>query len=238
MTKLICIFGLAFLSSSQIFAFPSEQILKYERRYQLNSLSQKAVDNTGDGNENLYGVRNFRMVLRGILYRGGANNVYNKYKKRENQNPLQDGALKNLCEEGFKTSIYLYTTHFSSASKSSSCQTFENEKNHMQYQQITALDEPNADVFLELFYKAIKGQIPSPIYIHCWNGWHASGLVSTLALRQFCGLDADQALRYWTENTDGHSNGYTEIKNRIRNFIPRAQFQISEAEKREVCLQN
>lgn len=210
----------------------------YEQRYQLQSLNQKLVSNTGDGFEDLYGVRNFRVVLRGILYRGGANNVYNKYKKRDNKNPLQDEALKNLCEEGFKSSIYLYTTNFSTAAKSVSCRNFENQDNALKYQQITGLDEKNTDVFLEAFYKAIKGQGAKPIYLHCWNGWHASGLISTLALRQFCKMDADTAVQYWIENTDGNSDGYDSIKTRIRNFVPRSQFQISEMERREICLNN
>lgn len=222
---------------------PQDSVLKnnsetYQQRYQLNSLSQKLVNNRGDGYENLYGVRNFRVVLRGILYRGGANNVYNKHNQRDNENPLQDEALKNLCKEGFKNAIYLYTTNFSGALKSVGCQDFENKENSLKYQQITGLNEKNTDQILEIFYKAIKGQIPTPIYSHCWNGWHASGLVATLALRQFCGMSAKKAIEYWIENTDGNSKGYESIKKRIRDFVPRSQFQISETEKQQICLSN
>lgn len=239
MTKKLCFLYFAlFLTtfSQRVLADENSQI--YQQRYQLNSLSQKLVNNFGDGFEDLYGVRNFRVVLRGIFYRGGANNVYNKYQKRDNQNPLQNSALENLCQEGFKNSIYLYTTNFSDAQKSVSCKNFKGEDNQLNYQQISALDEKNTDQFLEMFYKAIKGQIPAPIYAHCWNGWHASGLVATLALRQFCGIDAEKAVAYWIENTDGNSNGYESIKSRIRNFTPRPQFQISETERREICLPN
>jgi len=239
MTKTFCfLYFTLFIATLSEAALAYENTEIYQQRYQLNSLSQKLVNNFGDGFEDLYGVRNFRVVLRGIYYRGGANNVYNKYKKRDNQNPLQDEALKNLCQEGFKTAIYLYRTNFSTASKSVNCQNFANESNELSYQQMDGLDENNVDQFLEIFYKAIKGQIPAPIYAHCWNGWHASGLVATLALRQFCGMDAEKAVSYWVENTDGNSNGYESIKNRIRNFTPRPQFQITETERREICLTN
>ena len=210
----------------------------YQQRYQLNSLSQKLVNNRGDGYEDLYGVRNFRVVLRGILYRGGANNVYNKHNQRGNSNPLQDDALKNLCQEGFKNAIYLYSTNFATALKSAKCVNFENKNNEITYQQITGLNEKNTDKILEIFYKAIKGQIPTPIYSHCWNGWHASGLVATLALRQFCGMSAEKGVQYWTENTDGNSSGYDSIKARIRSFVPRPQFQITETERQQICLPN
>ncbi len=215
-----------------------EQVRQYEQRYQLTSREQKLVDNQGNGYEALYGVRNFRTVLRGILYRGGANNAYNKHGKRDNQNPLPVEGLKNLCEEGFKSAVYLYSTNFSVAPKAASCDDLNNAKNILGYKQLTALDEKNADIFLKMIYQAIKGEIESPIYMHCWNGWHASGLVSTLALRQFCGLDASQALQYWTQNTDGHSTGYDAIKKRIKEFKPRAQFQITETERQEICLHN
>ena len=238
-------FGLAatfvsgLLLSSSTYAFKlQEQVRQYEQRYQLTTRTQKLVDNQGNGYESLYGVRNFRTVLRGILYRGGANNAYNKYGKRDNQNPLPEMGLKNLCEEGFKSAVYLYTTNFSSAPKVASCQDLGGADAKLQYKQLTGLDEKNTDVFLKMIYQAIKGEVASPIYMHCWNGWHASGLVSTLALRQFCGLDATQGVQYWIQNTDGNSTGYDSIKKRIKDFKPRAQFQITESERQEICLHN
>ena len=227
------------LATTTAFSFTlQEQVREYETRYQLNTRTQKLVDNKGDGYESLYGVRNFRTVLRGIMYRGGANNAYNKFKKRDNMNPLPDMGVTNLCKQGFKSSVYLYTTNFLGAQKTASCSDVHGDKNKIDYKQITGLDEKNETVFLEMIYKAIKGEIPSPIYFHCWNGWHSSGLVSTLALRQFCGLDASQAVQYWIENTDGNSSGYDSIKKRIKDFKPRPQFQITETERREICLPN
>lgn len=236
MKILICL--LLSIVASFVWASSTEQAQLYQNRYQLNSKNQKLVDNFGEGYEDLYGVRNFRAVLRGIIYRGGANNAYNKNGKRANQNPLPEVGLKSLCEEGFKSAVYLYSTNFSTASKAISCLNFAKQKNQLDYKQISGLNVDNEKTFLEMIYKAIKGQIPSPIYLHCWNGWHASGLVSTLALRQFCGLTAEQGLAYWTENTDTHSTGYEIIKTRIKNFKPLPQLQISELERREICIEN
>jgi hypothetical protein len=230
------LFSLAFIATATALSLPLDQIRDLDQRYQLTSTSQKLVDNFGDGFEPLYGVRNFRMVLRGILYRGGANNAYNKYQKRENQNPLPTMGLQNLCSQDFKTAVYLYETNFSTAPQKVSCTNTRSEKSQLNYLQITGLDESNTNTILEMIYKAIKGQGPSPIYMHCWNGWHASGLVSTLALRQFCGLSASEGLQYWIKNTDGNSDGYTAIKARIQNFKPLSQFQISQAEQKEICL--
>ncbi|MFN3454216.1 MAG: hypothetical protein ACK41T_04595 [Pseudobdellovibrio sp.] len=64
--------------------------------------------------------------------------------------------------------------------------------------------------------------------MHCWNGWHASELVSALSLRQFCGMSALDALAYWNANADGNTQGYDGIKKRILNFKPLTQFQITE----------
>ena len=209
---------------------------KYNQRYQLQTLNEKLVDNHGDGYENMYGVRNFRQVLKGILYRGGANNSYNKYGKRDNQNPLPNIGLKNLCNEGFGATVYLYETNFSSAPKQVNCNTVESKSNTLKYIQMTAADVDNTSKYLEMIYNAIKGTGTSPLYIHCWNGWHASGLVSSLALRQFCGMSGKDALAYWMKNTDGNTDGYDSIKKRIVDFQPISKFKISAEEQNQICL--
>lgn len=213
----------------------NERVHKFDQRYQLTTLQEKLVNNSGDGYENLYGVRNFRQVLKGILYRGGANNSYNKYGKRNNQNPLPTMGLKNLCNQGFGAAVYLYETNFSTAPAQLNCKTIDSESNQLQYHQLTAANENNTSVYLEMIYKAIKGTAASPVYMHCWNGWHASGLVASLALKQFCGLSGKQALSYWMQNTDGNTEGYESIKKRIVDFQPSKQFQITPEEKAQIC---
>lgn len=212
-----------------------EHTRKYETRYQLTSLAQKLVNNTGDGYEELYGVRNLRVVLRGVLYRGGANNAYNKYQRRDNQNPLPNMGLKNLCQEGFSQAVYLYDKNFATAPKQTACADFEGSRNNLQYLQLTATNESNLKPFLQMIYDVIKNN-KGPLYMHCWNGWHASGLVSALALRQFCGMGPEEAVRYWEQNTDGNFQGFATIKRRLREFRALPEFSLTAEEQRAVCL--
>lgn len=240
-------FALSASLSSVSFAIES-QVHFFEQRYQIQNLNQKLVDNFGDNFDGLYGTRNFREVLRGVLYRGGANNKYNKHQKRNNTNPVQNHGLENLCEEGFASAVYLYDTNFDSAKKSVRCKSFAGESvsgnefarsrqsgNSFTYQQLTAFDERNEEQFIKLIFDAITGKTEAPIYMHCWNGWHASGMVSAMALQQFCNWTPDQALSYWFQNTDGNTDGYDKIKDRIRGFKPYSKYRISSKIQRLVC---
>ena len=47
--------------------------------------------------------------------------------------------------------------------------------------------------------------------MHCWNGWHASGYISALSLRQFCGVSGSDAVAYWIRNTDNNDGPNTTI---------------------------
>ncbi|RYZ77760.1 MAG: hypothetical protein EOP05_00595 [Proteobacteria bacterium] len=212
------------------------QVETYKLRYGLRDPNSKLVNNTGDGYGALYGVRNFRVVLHGVYYRGGANNVYNKNLKRKNTNPLQGGALTNLCEEGFKEAVYLYTTNYSSAPKEISCKiTKTGEPNRLTYHQLSALGANNEEAHLKKIYSHIKGIVPGPIYDHCWNGWHASGYVAAITLRQFCGYSASEADAYWVRNTDGHESGMNSIRKKIRSFKPLPNLSISKTEQNLIC---
>src|SRR6202035_5104509 len=51
-----------------------------------------------------HGIRDYREVMPGALYRGGANN---------GRGPLRKEQLNALCEAGFGTAIYLYKAGFS-----------------------------------------------------------------------------------------------------------------------------
>ena len=56
----------------------------------LDSVQTKLVNNKGIGPENLLGVRNMRVVLHDVLYRGGSNNFYRREAepKTYNSHPL------------------------------------------------------------------------------------------------------------------------------------------------------
>jgi hypothetical protein len=195
------------------------------------------VDNRGNGYESLYGTRNLRAVLNGVYYRGGANNAYNKHGVRSNENPIPDDGLLNLCQEGFGHAVYLYSTNFSTAKKSTQCKTFDGSNNTLEYVQISPLTYRKSDLdqLHGLIYDHIRDARLGPIYDHCWNGWHASGYVAATALRQFCGFTGEEAVQYWNQNADGNSSGYDTIRSKIRAFVANPALEISTEEKAALC---
>ena len=209
----------------------------YQKRYPLQDVYQKHVDNKGEGDERVYGTRNFRAVLNGVLYRGGANNKYNKYGVRDNRNPLPKVGLTNLCEEGFSNGIYLYSMNYDSASPKVSCRSIYG-KNQMDYLQLSTYNAAGIKAIFTIVKNAITKNT-GPVYMHCWNGWHASGLASALALRQFCGASATEAVNYWDKNTDGNNTdpNFKSIRESIRNFVPFAEFKISMEDRDRICPQ-
>jgi hypothetical protein len=205
----------------------------YHQQYGLSDPYQKRVDGRGNGYEPLYGVRNFREVLNGVLFRGGANNSHNRDGARDNRNPLPNNGLAGLCSAGFQTAIYLYGTNYSKAAPQISCES-PRGKNTLQYLQLSFASKPRQ--ILEMIRAAILNPDSGPIYVHCWNGWHASGLVSALALRQFCGVSGEDAVRYWIRTTDGDSN-YPGHKQRIQSFVPYQDLIVDAETQQRICPQ-
>lgn len=240
----IIFFGMAafffFWGTSKAGAPPKDGIIgeEYRSRYALNNASQKLIDNNGKGFSGLYGTRNFRAVLNGVYYRGGANNLY-FVPKRANSNPLPTKGLENLCKEGFGKAVYFYSTNFSSAPKSIKCRDFKGNENTIEYQQISPLHYRAEDLktLLTMIYSHVRDPRLGPIYDHCWNGWHASGYVAALTLRQFCGFTGDQAVAYWNLNTDGNNKGasYDDLRSRLRAFVPYPGMALTSAERAELC---
>lgn len=210
----------------------------YRARYPLKNASAKLVDNTGLGFDNLRGTRNFRAVLNGVYYRGGANNAYMKPKPRANTNPLPNHGLENLCKEGFGHAVYLYSKNYETAASSVSCRTREGNSNTLTYLQISPLTYQESDQrkLLTLIHEHIRNPRLGPIYDHCWNGWHASGFVAAITLRQFCDFTTEQAIAYWNTNTDGNNgSGYNKVRDNIRKFTPYRDLSLSAAEKKVLC---
>jgi hypothetical protein len=219
-------------------AEPRQPPPRPDNSYNLAHTSQKLVDNRGRGFEPLYGTRNFRYVLRNVVFRGGANNALHRTKPRDNRNPLPVDGLRNLCTEGFGTAVYLYSRNFSSAPSQVKCQRNGPSDGSLSYRQLSPISRTEMRKILETVHAAIlRPAEVGPVYLHCWNGWHASGLASALALRQFCGVDADAAVQYWERNTDGHNreNGYAGFREQIRDFTPYRDLDISAARRLEIC---
>lgn len=215
-----------------VFKTNTERFRYYKKLFGKECVSEKITDNRGNGNESFYGTRNMRVILHGVAYRGGANNVYNKNKKRDNQNPLPDEGLKNLCVNGFDCAVYLYGKNFSDAPKEMRAKVNENE---LHYIKNTLSNEKDVVQMLKMVYENINDKNAGPIYLHCWNGWHQSGLASALILRQFCNVSGNAAAEYWEKNADGAGKGYDHIKARIRNFEPLKEYKIPAEIQKEIC---
>lgn len=211
----------------------------YSDRYNLTDVDQKLTNTVGNGFEPLYGTRNLRQVLRGVVYRGGANNSFHKHHKRPNMNPLPPDGLANLCAEGFQSAVYLYTENYDTAQKLLHCRDIHAQKIKLQYHQHTPTKLQEAHKALRLVHSHLTNPSKGPIYLHCWNGWHASGLISAYTLRQFCGWDAQKAIEYWDRNTDGNNTepGYESYRRRIREFQPLKDLKISAEIQAKVCPQ-
>ena len=209
----------------------------YKKRYNETDLMHKVTDNKGDGFDSLYGTRNLRPILHGVAYRGGANNYYHKNKKRNNHNPLPDDGVRNLCQEGFSTSIYLYRRNFETAPVSDTCACVDGGWNNLKYYQFDYNDKQHIYEALKLVHTAATIDTVGPVYLHCWNGWHASGLLSALSLQQFCGFDKWEAINYWDLGTDGANNSprYQTIREIIKNFEPFPDLVITDSIGNKIC---
>ena len=150
-----------------------DKVEHYKNLFDLDCAKEKATDNRGDGNPDLYGTRNFRTILHGVAYRGGGNNYYHSTNKRSNKNPLPNDGLKNLAKLSFDSAVYLYSVNFDVAPS----KTESNNGNVLNYYQIGGNNKKEVRTLLEMTYESIKKANKGPLYLHCWNGWHQSGYI-------------------------------------------------------------
>lgn len=209
----------------------------FKSRYAEEDLMKKVVDNWGKGFDSLYGTRNVRPILHGVAYRGGANNYFHKTKKRKNSNPLPPDGIDNLCKEGFSQSVYLYRTNWDIAPVSHQCPCNNGTINEMNYAQFDYFDDKHVYDMLQLVYESAINDSLGPVYLHCWNGWHASGFISAVILKQFCGLSDLDATAYWDLGTDGANTSprYNKIRERIKNFKPFSEFLLTDSLGNRIC---
>ena len=209
----------------------------YKSRYVEKDLMYKITDNRGDGFDSLYGTRNMRPILHGVAYRGGANNYYHVTDKRDNQNPLPFDGMHNLCQEGFSHGIYLYRNNYAGYPVGDTCSCIDNSFNAFNYHQLDYYDSGHVYKILEMTYKSAMSEEVGPVYLHCWNGWHASGYVSAVMLKQFCNYSSWDAVNYWDLGTDGANTSprYQEQRERIKDFKPYPEFMISDSLQKCLC---
>ena len=209
----------------------------YVNRYGESDLMYKITNNKGDGFDSLYGTRNLRPILHGVAYRGGANNYFHKTDKRSNQNPLPVDGLHGLCQEGFSAGVYLYRNNFEYSPLGDTCNCVDDGWNTFKYYQYDYFDSTHVYEMLKLTYNAATNPEIGPVYLHCWNGWHASGYISAVILKQFCGYSDWDAVNYWDLGTDGANTSprYQKQRERIKEFKPYEEFMISDSLKSCLC---
>ena len=222
-------FGFA-QEDSTVFDF--SKFREYKEKYKVNFLQEKITDNKGNGFESLYGTRNCRTILYGVAYRGGGNNYYHRTNKRDNKNPLPNDGLQSLLDNGFSKSIYLYKHNFKTAPSS---MVNEETSDTLEYFQLGGDTESERDSILSFVYSSIMNKEVGPVYLHCWNGWHQSGYVSTVLLKQFCGFNSNKSIEYWEECADRMSRGYSRIRKAIRDFKPIDKYRIPQEISDSIC---
>jgi len=205
------------------------------KRFNCDSiLLGKYVTNRGLGGEDLLlGARNFRTVLKGVLYRGGANNVFNTCQNRYNNNPMSMQSLIKLSSLGFNNVFYLYGKNFERYYPDEVQNSLSNAGIH--YSSVAPHSDSLAYIILKQIHYNINHPEAGPLYLHCWNGWHMSGIMSAFALMQFCDFRNQSALQYWIKGTDGNDKGFDKIKKRILSFKKYPELDISPSQKLKIC---
>jgi hypothetical protein len=166
-----------------------------------------------------HGIRDYREVMPGVLYRGGANN---------GRGPLREQQLEALCAAGFGTAVYLYRTGFSGPS------TVQCSKGSLRY--ITEGWEGKGRAAVDQqIYDAIKSK-DKPIFIHCWNGIHATGAVAATALMQFCNISPQEAVAYWKVGIAPRVQ-YPSVIRSIQSFQRNPELQLTSEQQKQYCPQ-
>jgi len=209
-----------------------DKFSKYKTLYGADCVQDKITNNRGNGFEDLYGTRNFRVILHGVAYRGGGNNYYHRTDKRNNKNPLPMDGLTNLLENDFSTSVYLYTVNFET---SPPYLVDEKDGDSLMYYQLGGNTDSELDSILMFTYNAIMNKEVGPVYLHCWNGWHQSGFVAAVLLKQFCEYDNVKSVHYWEDCADNWTRGYDRIRNAIKDFEPKEKYKISNEVRDAIC---
>jgi hypothetical protein len=164
-----------------------------------------------------HGIRDYREVMPGVLYRGGANN---------GRAPLNQSQLDALCDQGMGTAYYLYSTGFHGPSVTH-CSKGELDYNYEGWE-----GKGRATIDQQI-YNTIKSN-GKPVFIHCWNGIHATGAVAATALMQFCGVSAKQAVDYWKVGIAPKLQYPSVIRN-IESFQPNPKLELTPEEQTKYC---
>ena len=170
-----------------------------------------------------------RPVLKGALYRSGT---------------PSDPALQALCESGWKRVYSLYGEHTTQTGPRNSsmlrhgrdirtCQA-ESGQRSLEWRSAPSSRMRNLPAIFADIIDSVRNPEHGPVLVHCWNGLHYAGMVSALALRQFCGLTVEQAEAYWRANANRGAN-YPLIIANLQSFKPIPDLMLTPEEQAAVC---
>jgi len=176
------------------------------------------------------GLTHFRVVMPGVLYRGGTEGP--RAGGDGPRRPLQNQSLQALCKAGFSQAVYAYRTGWN-GTENVSCAGNSLQYDYHQWDNRVALKR----VFIKIHEIITQGK--GAMYVHCWYGLHASGFISATALAQFCGpagWDSRKAAKYWDSvipPTIRYPKEHDQVANFVRFTDPELQISVQDATR--VC---
>ena len=170
-------------------------------------------------------TRELMTVMPGVLYRGGGPG---------GTHPLPSAALQALCEAGFSTAIYAYTDNWTAHSPTTCTSKISGKSNTLDYISLEASSDSGKKTTFARIQRALEDATVGPVFVHCWNGFHASGELAATSLRQYCPSTwtGDKASAYWLRHSDG-----APLISRIKKFVPMAGFEIPADYQASLCQQ-
>ncbi len=200
----------------------------FEPNFIDSTLKQPNFYTRPEGKHKTLGLNYFKPVILGVLYRGGSAGT-----RRANDNDsgvLTRTQLMALCEAGFSKAVYAYGKSKYMIPQVS-CVTREGKQNTLSYEGVSYNDKNR---FVEIIDDVIRYN-KGPVYDHCWNGWHASGELAAVALKQFCDFSDSESQRYWQRNRYDKVAVPSLLK-RIANFKPHSNIPaLNSATQAELC---
>lgn len=174
-----------------------------------------------------------RPVLTGVLYRSGT--------------PSEAG-LTRLCQQGYKRIYSLYGARISDKGPQNPAMLARGQDSRscvvkgdahtptrtLEWHAAPASRGRNVPRILRDVLDSVRDPSRGPVLVHCWNGLHYAGMVSAMALRQFCGATPDTAEAYWRATANRDAN-YPHVIRNIRAFRPLPGLSFSPEERARLC---
>ncbi len=160
-------------------------------------------------------IKNEQSLLGGALTRAGNKGMLE----------LNDSQLVDLCEQGYSAAYFVY--------EGATPRTVACSRGSITYSSQSSSDP------MPILISILDGmRLGTRVFVHCYNGAHASGVVAAVALRQFCGLPGEAAFNYWTGSMGGYdlpAASIAKIRNRINGFVPDPGLVLTDDEQVRFC---